>query len=589
MGVVAFLWLNHINPEFPINDDGIRDQLMARDCVELGRCFLIGPPTSVHGFHQGAVWLDLLIAIRLLGGNEATARTVVLVLLATGVGTLFLLVWQWLRPSLALPAALMLVGGLSFDDYPSQLINPSPSVFVDTLVTAGLLCYGLAGKTRYFMVSAFALGLAINVHIGSLSLVPSLLAIVVLGSLRPLRDLLFASGTLLATAFLTSRVAMMANVDGLAGNGHLLPILTGLLATLLASAVLGSWFRGLPQGTRAWLIGAILIVPFGAGTAWLLVSQRHGFGYTYLHPVLAPAAVLAAALVSMPFELRTLQRTPWRWLPTAAALAGLAWITKLAAFAAPATASGVWTLADATAIAHHATEMGWSYEHLVFRLQSNTCRDLLVGMSVAAPAPATGGPVKGRAQLQVLPLSRARLAALPEPPDVVPLKGGRVAILREVDSWLRPDALVACLVPSTSMPASCARAQAAKSESGGRFLFSMRSYPEIADVQATMPYVARYEIPLVPVAGETREVVLAADGDPQCGWKITRAEGVRVDGELPSRRIRLHSDTGDPGLLVFEKAFGSPACLADDLDRRYPPCILETQPGDPLRTFVVGS
>ena len=44
VAALAFVWLNHINPEFSITDDGVRDQLMARDCVERGRCALIGSP-----------------------------------------------------------------------------------------------------------------------------------------------------------------------------------------------------------------------------------------------------------------------------------------------------------------------------------------------------------------------------------------------------------------------------------------------------------------------------------------------------------------------------------------------------------------
>jgi hypothetical protein len=31
VAVIAFAWLNHVNPEFSVTDDGVRDQLMARD------------------------------------------------------------------------------------------------------------------------------------------------------------------------------------------------------------------------------------------------------------------------------------------------------------------------------------------------------------------------------------------------------------------------------------------------------------------------------------------------------------------------------------------------------------------------------
>ncbi len=91
--LVAWAWLDHINPAFPITDDGVRDQLLARDCVELGRCRLIGASASVTGFHHGAAWIDLLAAVRLLGGGTVAARRSVLWLLALSVGTLFVTVW----------------------------------------------------------------------------------------------------------------------------------------------------------------------------------------------------------------------------------------------------------------------------------------------------------------------------------------------------------------------------------------------------------------------------------------------------------------------------------------------------------------
>src|SRR5262245_10858040 len=69
VALAVFAWLSRVNPEVSLTDDGLRDQLLARDCTDLGRCHLLGAPTSVSGFHQGAVWLDMLIAVRLLGGD----------------------------------------------------------------------------------------------------------------------------------------------------------------------------------------------------------------------------------------------------------------------------------------------------------------------------------------------------------------------------------------------------------------------------------------------------------------------------------------------------------------------------------------
>src|ERR1043166_9120164 len=88
IGGAAFTWLNNLKPFFLPWDDVIRDQLLARDCTDLGQCHLIGASASLAGFYQGAVWPDLLVAVRLLGGDIETQKTVVLVLLALSVATL---------------------------------------------------------------------------------------------------------------------------------------------------------------------------------------------------------------------------------------------------------------------------------------------------------------------------------------------------------------------------------------------------------------------------------------------------------------------------------------------------------------------
>ena len=82
IGLCAFAWLNQVNPPFLMTDDGIRDQLLVRDCTDLGRCHLIGASRRCAGSITAPVWLDLLIAARLLGGDIASQRTVVLALLA---------------------------------------------------------------------------------------------------------------------------------------------------------------------------------------------------------------------------------------------------------------------------------------------------------------------------------------------------------------------------------------------------------------------------------------------------------------------------------------------------------------------------
>jgi hypothetical protein len=596
IALAAFAWLNHVNPPFPITDDAVRDQLLARDCTDLGHCHLIGASTSVRGFHQGAVWLDLLIAVRLLGGDTASQRTVVLALLALSVATLFLVAWHWLRPSIALPAAVLLTAALSVEPYASLLINPSAAAFPDVIAAAGLLCYGLSGRRRFLVVAAFALGVGINVHIGSLSLMVPLVALAALTRPRPWRALLAALAVLFVTYFLTSRAALLANLIGLARHGRLMPALAGGVAVVLLSAALGSRFRRLSWEARAWGIGLMLVLPFGLGSLWLVFAQRHGFGVTYWHPILGPAAALAAALVALPFELAARWFRALRWIPTAAALAGLALVAVHVEHPGlPPALAEPWTLAEASVIADRATQRGWSYENLVFHIQSKACRDLLVAMSITAPPPRQV-PARGRRQLQVVKVSGGKvaaklagLAAMDGQHDVVPLGPSEVAVLREIDSWLEPERLATCRRPvGSERPPVCSTALSRDPSvlNPERFLFATRSFPQIHNLDAPPPYIATYEIPLSPTRGESRDLTLADHSATGCAWRITRAEGVRVEGDLPAAHVRLHSDRGRPGLLVIEKAFGTTACPSETSEMRYPPCVIETRPGDPLQSIV---
>jgi len=314
-----------------------------------------------------------------------------------------------------------------------------------------------------------------------------------------------------------------------------------------------------------------------------VVVQQHAFGLSYLHPVLGPAAVLAAALVSIPFELVARGgggRVGWvRWLPTAASAAGLGALGVVALQGPGAARAEPWTLTDGSAIARLAANKGWTYDELPFRIQSSACRELLAAMSVAAPRRREASD-KGRKQLQVLLPTRDELVHLVGPHDEVALRRGQVAVVREIDSWLQPQKLVACRRPPGAPPV-CTAAHRTAVANTGAFLFLKRSFPEIHGLDLPAPYLATYEIPLAPLAGERRDLTLADHGSvAECDWRITRVEGVEVESPLPGLQVRLSSATGRPGLLVIEKLFGSAPCTDDVVDRRYPPCILETLPQD---------
>jgi hypothetical protein len=257
------------------------------------------------------------------------------------------------------------------------------------------------------------------------------------------------------------------------------------------------------------------------------------------------------------------------------------------------TATGLhaWTAADAKAIATTVVARGWEYEKLMFRLQSRACRELLTGLSFNTPAPVAlpeRPPYHEGRALQVVKASIGEIPRLPTTHAMVALERGSVAIVREIDSWLQPEALRACRLAGGADAPRCAPAHTKVIDAIGpeRFLFITRAFPEIHSLDAARPYTATYEIPLKVEEAGMRDIAMVDYAAADCGWQITRADGVRVDGPLPARRARLQAEPGARGLLVVERRFGAVPCGVDDGDLRYPPCVFEAPVDDPLLALV---
>ncbi len=605
VGLCTFAWLVRFSTPFPIHGDGIRDQLLVRDCTDLGRCHLFGAPASIAGelrILQGAAWLDLLTAVRILGGDTTTQIAVVLALDAIAAALTFIVVWHWVQPALALPAGYLVANTLAGDQSASVLVNGSASALFDVMTAAGLLCYAISARTRFLLVSAFAAALAVNVHVAAVTLLPGLLLVAALGH-TPSRAVV-AAGTLFAAVYLiTSGAALEANLIALADRGLafvLVPALGALAAVAVASR-LGARFRMLSVNVRVMLIGCFLILPFVFGSLWLVLIEQHWFERRYLHPIWGPLAVFQAAILCAPFQLLGRRHASLRWVPSVLVL----WlmIPKVWAPAPPPDALRTWTLTNATRIGLEAANAGWSFEDLVFRLQGQACGELLSGMAVEGPR-LDGRPPDEDLQLQV-----AMVESEPPPATgeyaVVPLQRGQFGVLRSVHSWMEPRGIVVCRQPiDRTVPPSCERPRV--SIAGRRtpsepdslaeaprhpkeFSFESRVMVIMQPVEVPQPYVTSYRIPLRPRAGEVRELRLTDPGSEGCRWEFVHADGLRLQNTLPATRVRLGADNDGPGVLVVEKPFGAPPCPAREIEFPYPPCVLETRPGEAFERLVAGN
>lgn len=591
VALLAFLWLDHVNPPFPLLDDGVRDQLLSRDCAELGRCHMIGANASLAGFHHGPIWVQLLAAVRLLGGDTDQERALVIALMAASAATLFTVVWRWLDPAVALPAAVLFAAALGADAYPSLLINPSLAPLPNVLTAAGILCYALSGRSAFLVLAAFALGVGISAHIGAATLGVALVAVALLAGRHPRRAALAAVAVTGATYAISSTAALRANALALAEPARLAAGATAGLALVLGCRWWRPAFRRQSWHGRAIVVGLLLVGPFAVTALWLVVREQHHFSIMYLHPVLAPAAVLVASALALPCLRAGRTWPPWRWLPTALGLGVAVYVAGSAIAAGVPAALGPWTVADARAIEAHLVERGWDYESLVFRVQAPACRQLVIGLSMVAAAPVMRAPDTGYGNRQVQ-IVAAPAAAFP--PDTgslarVALADGRTAVVREVDSWLQPESLRACRIPGTARAPACAPAQGRILDAIGpqRFLFITRAFPAIHGLEVLPPYTARYEIPLTLGAAGTRDVAVLEPDHGACGWQITGATGVEVETPLPARRVRLRAGQAASGTLALTRVVGAEGCDAHEADTRYPPCVFEAAPGDPLLALAV--
>ncbi|HYD47063.1 MAG TPA: hypothetical protein VEB21_01880 [Terriglobales bacterium] len=475
---------------------------------------------------------------------------------------------------MAASAAVFFVVALSLYTPPSFLTAPSVAAFPDTIAVACLVHYALARRRRFLIAAAGVLAIGIGVHMASLSLVPAVFAITALAGRRPWSDMAIAATVLTLVYGLTSSGALFTNLRAL-DLGAALPAVGGML---LASALVATFrprFRSMARREQIVAIGVSLVSPFALVAIALSALTAHSVALFYVNPILAPVSVFLAAIFGF-------DRSPARrWLLFG--LAGLALLPRSDGEVVP------WSDQDAARIADRAVARGWGFDDLKFHVQSAACRELVLGMSMALPRLPPNAAKRTR-QLQVMLAEGDDSPLVSADVERVDLAANRYALLREVESWLQVASLRVCHRPLSSGDPECMSASPRTSDSpgsGGSFLFANWAYPEIHSLEFRGPYVSSYEIPVAPRAGERRQIVLTDSAAAGCGWQITRVDGMRVDRVLPADRVVIESARGQPASIWIAKTFGTAACESER-DRRYPPCLFESSPGDPIAILVEG-
>jgi hypothetical protein len=580
VALLAGVWLDHVNPPAWAGDDEAAGLVLAQDCVKLSVCHTESLDSGVPGFTNGAVWLHLLTAVGLLGGTTWATRMVVIVFMSLGVGLVFLTTRRWIRPSFAPAAAVFAVYGLARggDLSASNLVDASAAFFPAALCSAALLVFVHTRPLPALIIAAAQLSLAVNMHVASASLLPALIAIAAFGGRRPWLAAVAATVTYFSLAFVTSSYALFDSWDRI--NPMVVRAgVAGWVGVVIAGTVLRGWFASWSAAAKTAFVAAWLLLPHGLGVVWLEMQHRPPTD-RYLPPIIAPLAVLVAALLVGPLEWiggRVRLAFLGRWVPVAAGVGCVAMAPS------PHTA-GQWTFEDGRIVAEHLEKKGWCYSEQFGRIQGPQCTSYAyAAMPYACPA---AGPSDFRKQLRLWVTDASRV---PAGIEALPTRGGHVVLMSEVQSWIDKQRCEVCF--ESGGEKRCSKPELPDAPP---FLYSVRREMGFGNANHMPPYTVSYAFPLQAVAGQTHRFSFVDDPGsfgpdagrdtvskiPKCGWLVTEATGMKSDRPLPANPVELTSIAGESGRLVIERVVGGPDCPGGYPGRQLP-CHLETTSDDP--------
>lgn len=547
--------------------DVARDFLLARDCVELGRCHLRGATSAFLGITQGALWVNLIALVTLLGGGVATVQALVITLLGASVGALHHLAGRWLSPRAALPTAGIFLAMLLLLGDQSVLWNPSLSPALVVLASAALLQLARGAGPLTAASAGVLVGVGASLHVSVGLLMPPLVALLLLGARRPAWSLLAALASFALVFALSSLDAATINLEWLASSGTWRLTLGALAAVAGVALLARGAYQRRPRGHTA--IAAAVTLATGALGAWASGATGLPGQPYYLFPAAPMAAGLLGALVAA--VIGRLPHPAARAAILGVALAPIA-PAALLAHDEPTVASPEWTATDVEAAARRLLPR-YSLDELVAGLQGPRCWELTaaIGVYASGSEPRTDAPTAPLV-LRISPDLRPPAGVDGEVIEA----GGGLLYVRHIPSWLDRSRQRVCH-DAGGPDSPCTGLTDPESAHGdGRDVgFEAMAYPVMHPASGLREYHARYEIAVVPRDGEERTLMVMGGAEGPCVWRIEEARGLDARGPLPSTVLTL--GPGASGVLVVGRDFG-PACR--DTDRRVPPCFVEVRPDE---------
>lgn len=563
----------------PLHADTGRDWVLARQCVELGRCSMAGPSASFRGLTHGGLWIHLLSICQAAGLGIAGARAVTLALHAAAAALIAAAparLCRWPGAGVACWAIYLAASAWAIEA--PALWNPSALPLPLSLFWICALGVAAQGGVAAAAAAGAALALSIDAHVACAPLALLLLGVIAAAAARPALSTLAALGALAATLAVSSPGALIADAGALLGAA---PLAAGLAsAALAAGAALRRRVRARAPEDRARATLALGCVLFAIPLLGGALLTGHPLAPRYLAPAVPATAVLAGRGIRI-----LLDRAGARARVAGGALASL----LLLGAAASAIRQPGWRAADAERLAARFAERGTDYADLVRSLRGPHAARLLTMLAAFAPrsAPRAGEPPRSRepAPREDLLVVRASRSALPRalPPgwEGIDLGAGALAVVRRAPAYVdRSDAEV-CVEPADGGAPTCARVDAlSEAPDGEGDWLSRRSYPRLEALGQVFTYQrlvglrgARWSVRLglrAHQGGGPHALQVVSD---HVRWRVARVEGWRhrEGGGEDANAVILEPDAA-PGALL----------LVGELDRdgelplRFLPDVIET-------------
>jgi hypothetical protein len=537
----------------PLHEDTARDLLIARDCVDAGRCAMSGPTTSFGGLTQGALWIHVLEVSRAAGLGLRGVRAIVLGL-ASAAAVLIAFTPRRFCGWSAGPAAwaVSLAAIAATIELPT-LWNPSALPLPLSLFHVALISLAATGGARLAGAVGIALALAIDAHVVCAVLLPFTLGVLVATAERPVLATCVAGVLLVGTALVSSVGAVMADFPILIAAWW--PSSVALAVSLLLGLAMRRRARAASATGR---VRAVLVAACGyfVATAVLaVVATRHPLAPRYIAPIVPAAAILAAGAAIGAFG----RRPPGPRRALAGNVAVVLAVALVALFARRPPRQPQWTALDAEALAPSLSARGWTFGDLYSHLRGPQAHALLAALGPSLPAPDGTPHLHALDDLLLLKAPRSRVQASgAEEWILADLSGQDVAVGRRAPSWLDPGSIEVCAgPPGSSVRCVLARLVGHDPDRGARGTFSQRAYPELEGVRPTLlsgeerltgPVHWTLAVRLRPHIDEPSHTLTLAEPDRR--WRVERVEGALHRGALPSREVTLESVTGE-GRIVF--------------------------------------